>query len=105
MPRQLSTLTEAEGFCYWLDNVDLSTMIKIDKTGFTTFTTLQIPDPDNPKRLRIVISRSETYKKCCSCHITDTEYILSNMMGETTRWGSWYDATKGVVIPGSDPVV
>lgn len=28
-----------------------------------------------------------------------------NMMGETTRWGSWYDATKGVVIPGSDPVV
>ena len=31
--------------------------------------------------------------------------IYSQHDGETTRWGSWYDATKGVVIPGSDPVV
>ena len=39
---QLSALTEAEGFAIRLDDVDLSTMSKIDKTGFTTFTTLRI---------------------------------------------------------------
>ena len=51
-------------------------MDKIDKTGFTTLQPTNSPDPDNQSGYAIVISRSETYKKCCSCHITDTEYIL-----------------------------
>ena len=75
---QLSALTEAEGFAIRLDNVDLSTMNKIDKTGFYyLYNPTNSPDPDNQSGYAIVISRSETYKKCCSCHITDTEYILA----------------------------
>ena len=61
---QLSALTEAEGFAIRLDNVDLSTMSKIDKTGFYyLYNPTNSPDPDNQSGYAIVISRSETYKK------------------------------------------
>ena len=103
---QLSALTEAEGFAIRLDNVDLSTMSKIDKTGFYyLYNPTNSPDPDNQSGYAIVIARSDTYKKVLFMPYNRHRIYSRNMMGETTRWGSWYDATKGVVIPGSNPVV
>ncbi|MFL1625467.1 BppU family phage baseplate upper protein [Staphylococcus capitis] len=103
---QLSALTESDGAAIRLDNVDLSTMNKIDKTGFYyIYNPTNSPDPDNQSGYAIVISRSETYKKVLFMPYNKHRIYSRNMMGETTRWGSWYDATKGVVIPGSNPVV
>ena len=103
---QQTALTEQDGSAIRLDNVDLSTMNKIDKTGFYyLYNPTNSPDPDNQSGYAIVISRSETYKKVLFMPYNRHRIYSRNMMGETTRWGSWYDATKGVVIPGSDPVV
>ena len=62
-------------------------------------------DPDNQSGYAIVIARSDTFKKVLFMPYNRHRIYSRNMMGETTRWGSWYDATKGVVIPGSNPVV
>ncbi|MCO6312750.1 BppU family phage baseplate upper protein [Staphylococcus epidermidis] len=103
---QQTALTEQDGSAIRLDNVDLSTMDKIDKTGFYyLYNPTNSPDPDNQSGYAIVISRSETYKKVLFMPYNRHRIYSRNMMGETTRWGSWYDATKGVVIPGSNPVV
>ena len=103
---QSTPLTEEGGAAIRLDNVDLSTMNKIDKTGFYyLYNPTNSPDPDNQSGYAIVISRSETYKKVLFMPYNKHRIYSRNMMGETTRWGSWYDATKGVVIPGSNPVV
>ncbi|PMC20162.1 hypothetical protein CJ235_00390 [Staphylococcus pettenkoferi] len=103
---QQTALTEQDGSAIRLDNVDLSTMNKIDKTGFYyLYNPTNSPDPDNKSGYAIVISRSETYKKVLFMPYNRHRIYSRNMMGETTRWGSWYDATKGVVIPGSNPVV
>lgn len=103
---QQTALTEQDGSAIRLDNVDLSTMDKIDKTGFYyLYNPTNSPDPDNQSGYAIVISRSETYKKVLFMPYNKHRIYSRNMMGETTRWGSWYDATKGVVIPGSNPVV
>lgn len=103
---QSTPLTEEGGEAIRLDNVDLSTMNKIDKTGFYyLYNPTNSPDPDNQSGYAIVISRSETYKKVLFMPYNRHRIYSRNMMGETTRWGSWYDATKGVVIPGSNPVV
>lgn len=103
---QQTALTEQDGSAIRLDNVDLSTMNKIDKTGFYyLYNPTNSPDPDNQSGYAIVISRSETYKKVLFMPYNRHRIYSRNMMGETTRWGSWYDATKGVVIPGSNPVV
>lgn len=103
---QQTALTEQDGSAIRLDNVDLSTMNKIDKTGFYyLYNPTNSPDPDNQSGYAIVISRSETYKKVLFMPYNKHRIYSRNMMGETTRWGSWYDATKGVVIPGSNPVV
>ena len=103
---QSTPLTEEGGAAIRLDNVDLSTMNKIDKTGFYyLYNPTNSPDPDNQSGYAIVISRSETYKKVLFMPYNRHRIYSRNMMGETTRWGSWYDATKGVVIPGSNPVV
>ncbi|MDT0741634.1 BppU family phage baseplate upper protein [Staphylococcus epidermidis] len=103
---QQTALTEQDGSAIRLDNVDLSTMNKIYKTGFYyLYNPTNSPDPDNQSGYAIVISRSETYKKVLFMPYNRHRIYSRNMMGETTRWGSWYDATKGVVIPGSDPVV
>lgn len=99
-------LTESDGAAIRLDNVDLSTMNKIDKTGFYyLYNPTNSPDPDNQSGYAIVIARSDTYKKVLFMPYNRHRIYSRNMMGETTRWGSWYDATKGVVIPGSNPVV
>ena len=103
---QQTARTEQDGSAIRLDNVDLSTMNKIDKTGFYyLYNPTNSPDPDNQSGYAIVISRSETYKKVLFMPYNRHRIYSRNMMGETTRWGSWYDATKGVVIPGSNPVV
>ena len=103
---QQTALTEQDGSAIRLDNVDLSTMNKIDKTGFYyLYNPTNSPDPDNQSGYAIVISRSETYKKVLFMPYNRHRIYSRNMMGETTRWGSWYDVTKGVVIPGSNPVV
>lgn len=103
---QSTPLTEEGGAAIRLDNVDLSTMNKIDKTGFYyLYNPTNSPDTDNQSGYAIVISRSETYKKVLFMPYNKHRIYSRNMMGETTRWGSWYDATKGVVIPGSNPVV
>ncbi|MCY1572684.1 BppU family phage baseplate upper protein [Staphylococcus pettenkoferi] len=103
---QQTALTEQDGSAIRLDNVDLSTMNKIDKTGFYyLYNPTNSPDPDNQSGYAIVISRGETYKKVLFMPYNRHRIYSRNMMGETTRWGSWYDATKGVVIPGSNPVV
>ncbi|MFM0831972.1 hypothetical protein Q1J33_11800 [Staphylococcus epidermidis] len=103
---QQTALTEQDGSAIRLDNVDLSTMDKIDKTGFYyLYNPTNSPGPDNQSGYAIVISRSETYKKVLFMPYNRHRIYSRNMMGETTRWGSWYDATKGVVIPGSNPVV
>lgn len=103
---QQTPLTESDGAAIRLDDVDLSTMNKIDKTGFYyLYNPTNSPDPDNQSGYAIVISRSETYKKVLFMPYNRHRIYSRNMMGETTRWGSWYDATKGVVIPGSNPVV
>lgn len=103
---QQTALTEQDGSAIRLDNVDLSTMNKIDKTGFYyLYNPTNSPDTDNQSGYAIVISRSETYKKVLFMPYNKHRIYSRNMMGETTRWGSWYDATKGVVIPGSNPVV
>lgn len=103
---QQTPLTESDGAAIRLDNVDLSTMNKIDKTGFYyLYNPTNSPDTDNQSGYAIVISRSETYKKVLFMPYNKHRIYSRNMMGETTRWGSWYDATKGVVIPGSNPVV
>lgn len=103
---QQTPLTESDGAAIRLDDVDLSTMNKIDKTGFYyLYNPTNSPDTDNQSGYAIVISRSETYKKVLFMPYNKHRIYSRNMMGETTRWGSWYDATKGVVIPGSNPVV
>lgn len=103
---QQTALTEQDGSAIRLDNVDLSSMDKIDKTGFYyLYNPTNSPDPDNQSGYAIVISRSDTYKKVLFMPYNRHRIYSRNMMGETTRWGSWYDATKGVVIPGSNPVV
>lgn len=103
---QQTALTEQDGSAIRLDNVDLSTMDKIDKTGFYyLYNPTNSPDPDNQSGYAIVIARSDTYKKVLFMPYNRHRIYSRNMMGETTRWGSWYDATKGVVIPGSNPVV
>ena len=103
---QQTALTEQDGSAIKLENVDLSTMDKIDKTGFYYLhNPTNSPDTDNQSGYAIVISRSETYKKVLFMPYNRHRIYSRNMMGETTRWGSWYDATKGVVIPGSNPVV
>lgn len=103
---QQTALTEQDGSAIRLDNVDLSSMNKIDKTGFYyLYNPTNSPDPDNQSGYAIVIARSDTYKKVLFMPYNRHRIYSRNMMGETTRWGSWYDATKGVVIPGSNPVV
>ena len=80
-------------------------MDKIDKTGFTTFTTLQILQIPIIKAAMLSLLQEVTHSKVLFMPYNRHRIYSRNMMGETTRWGSWYDATKGVVIPGSNPVV
>ena len=52
---QQTALTEQDGSAIRLDNVDLSTMNKIDKTGFYyLYNPTNSPDPDNQSGYAIV---------------------------------------------------
>ncbi|WP_394867740.1 BppU family phage baseplate upper protein [Staphylococcus haemolyticus] len=96
---QRFTFTDNDGYIPRIDSPDLHTMSGIESSGFYyAYNPVNSPDPDNQSGYLFVMSRSSSYKKVLFLPFNRHRIYSRNMMGSTTGWGSWYDATQGVRI-------
>lgn len=100
---QRFAFTDNDGYIPRIDSPDLHTMSGIESSGFYyAYNPVNSPDPDNQSGYLFVMSRSSSYKKVLFLPFNRHRIYSRNMMGSTTGWGSWYDATQGVRIGGID---
>lgn len=96
---QRFAFTDNDGYIPRIDSPDLHTMSGIESSGFYyAYNPVNSPDPDNQSGYLFVMSRSSSYKKVLFLPFDRHRIYSRNMMGSTTGWGSWYDATQGVRI-------
>ncbi|MCH4444755.1 BppU family phage baseplate upper protein [Staphylococcus haemolyticus] len=96
---QRFAFTDNDGYIPRIDSPDLHTMSGIESSGFYyAYNPVNSPDPDNQSGYLFVMSRSSSYKKVLFLPFNRHRIYSRNMMGSTTGWGSWYDATQGVRI-------
>lgn len=96
---QRFAFTDNDGYIPRIDSPDLHTMSGIESSGFYyAYNPVNSPDPDNQSGYLFVMSRSSSYKKVLFLPFNIHRIYSRNMMGSTTGWGSWYDATQGVRI-------
>ena len=93
------TFTDDNGYIPRIDNPDFSTMSGIDASGFYyAYNPINSPDPNNQSGYIFVMARSSSYKKVLFFPFNRHKIYSRNMMGETTGWGNWYDATNNVNV-------
>lgn len=96
---QRFAFTDNDGYIPRIDSPDLHTMSGIESSGFYyAYNPVNSPDIDNQSGYLFVMSRSSSYKKVLFLPFNRHRIYSRNMMGSTTGWGSWYDATQGVRI-------
>ncbi|TJX25188.1 BppU family phage baseplate upper protein [Staphylococcus haemolyticus] len=96
---QRFAFTDNDGYIPRIDSPDLHTMSGIESSGFYyAYNPVNSPEPDNQSGYLFVMSRSSSYKKVLFLPFNRHRIYSRNMMGSTTGWGSWYDATQGVRI-------
>ena len=93
------TFTDDNGYIPRIDNPDLYTMSGIDTSGFYyAYNPVNSPDPNNQSGYLFVMARSSSYKKVLFFPFNRHKFYSRNMMGETTGWGNWYDATNNINV-------
>lgn len=91
--------TDDNGYIPRIDNPDFSTMSGIDASGFYyAYNPVNSPDPNNQSGYLFVMARSSSYKKVLFFPFNRHKIYSRNMMGETTGWGNWYDATNNINV-------
>lgn len=96
---QRFTFTDSNGYIPRIDNLDFSTMSGIDTSGFYyVYNPINSPDPNNQSGYLFVMARSSSYKKVLFFPFNRHKIYSRNMMGETTGWGNWYDATNNINV-------
>lgn len=91
--------TDDNGYIPRIDNPDFDTMSGIDASGFYyAYNPVNSPDPNNQSGYLLVMARSNNYKKVLFFPFNRHKFYSRNMMGDTTGWGSWYDATNNVSV-------
>lgn len=93
------TFTDDNGYIPRIDNPDLYTMSGIDASGFYyAYNPVNSPDPNNQSGYLLVMARSNNYKKVLFFPFNRHKFYSRNMMGDTTGWGNWYDATNNINV-------
>lgn len=96
---QCFTFTDDNGYIPRIDNPDLYTMSGIDASGFYyAYNPVNSPDPNNQSGYLLVMARSNNYKKVLFFPFNRHKFYSRNMMGNTTGWGNWYDATNNINV-------
>lgn len=96
---QRFAFTDDSGYIPRIDNPDFFTMSGIDESGFYyAYNPINSPDPDNQSGYLLVMARSSSYKKVLFFPFNRHKIYSRNMMGGTTGWGAWYDATSNVSV-------
>lgn len=96
---QRFAFTDDNGYIPRIDNPDLYTMSGIDASGFYyAYNPVNSPDPNNQSGYLLVMARSSSYKKVLFFPFNRHKFYSRNMMGETTGWGNWYDATNNINV-------
>ena len=96
---QRFTFTDDNGYIPRIDNPDLYTMSGIDASGFYyAYNPVNSPDPNNQSGYLLVMARSNNYKKVLFFPFNRHKFYSRNMMGNTTGWGNWYDATNNINV-------
>ena len=86
-----SSLFDSDGFIPSIENLDLETMDKVDKTGFYYINNpINSPDETNDNGYLLVFARGNTYKKAMFMPYNKNRVYTRNMMG-TDGWGSWME--------------
>lgn len=96
---QRFAFTDDNGYIPRIDNLDFDTMSGIDTSGFYyAYNPINSPDPNNQSGYLLVMARSSSYKKVLFFPFNRHKFYSRNMMGETTGWGNWYDATNNINV-------
>ena len=96
---QRFTFTDDNGYIPRIDNPDFDTMSGIDASGFYyAYNPINSPEPNNQSGYLLVMARSSSYKKVLFFPFNRHVIYSRNMMGGTTGWGIWYDATNNVSV-------
>ncbi|MDH9921991.1 BppU family phage baseplate upper protein [Staphylococcus hominis] len=96
---QRFAFTDDNGYIPRIDNPDLYTMSGIDASGFYyAYNPVNSPDPNNQSGYLLVMARSNNYKKVLFFPFNRHKFYSRNMMGNTTGWGNWYDATNNINV-------
>ena len=96
---QRFAFTDNDGYIPRIDNPDLYTMSGIDASGFYyAYNPVNSPDSNNQSGYLLVMARSNNYKKVLFFPYNRHKIYSRNMMGSTTGWGNWYDATNNVNV-------
>lgn len=96
---QRFAFTDNNGYIPRIDNPDLYTMSGIDASGFYyAYNPVNSPDRNNQSGYLLVMARSNNYKKVLFFPFNRHKFYSRNMMGDTTGWGNWYDATNNINV-------
>lgn len=96
---QRFAFTDDSGYIPRIDNPDLFTMSGIDASGFYyAYNPVNSPDRNNQSGYLLVMARSNNYKKVLFFPFNRHKIYSRNMMGDTTGWGNWYDATNNINV-------
>ena len=96
---QRFAFTDDNGYIPRIDNPDFDTMSGIDASGFYyAYNPVNSPDPNNQSGYLLVMARSNNYKKVLFFPYNRHKFYSRNMMGDTTGWGNWYDATNNINV-------
>ena len=96
---QRFAFTDDNGYIPRIDNPDLYTMSGIDASGFYyAYNPVNSPDRNNQSGYLLVMARSNNYKKVLFFPFNRHKFYSRNMMGDTTGWGNWYDATNNINV-------
>lgn len=91
-----SSLFDSDGFIPSIENLDLETMDKVDKTGFYYINNpINSPDETNDNGYLLVFARGNTYKKVLFMPYNKNRIYSRGMMG-TSGWGSWMEIGEKV---------
>lgn len=84
-----SSLFDSDGFIPSIENLDLETMDKVDRTGFYYINTpVNSPDEANDNGYLLVLARGNTYKKVMFMPYNKNRVYTRNQLSE--GWGEWY---------------